>query len=259
MSFGVSSSKQKASQALTPNNDFLLNNAARATGIADTPVTPYTGVLGAPVSGDMSAAAHGAQGLLDFQAPNVTAGQLTDVDISKYMNPYESSVIGAATADNDHARQLAQRDASARFAASNAFGTGSRQAVYQGEVDGQYDRTHATMVANLRAQGFSEATANAMADINRKFSADQGNQGAAVQGAGVRANAAGILGNIGQAETANAQHANDLAYQEWLRQQGAPAAGQQLINQSAGLLYSGPLSSSSGSSFGLSGTIPVAP
>lgn len=83
------------------------------------------------------------------------------------------------------------------------------------------------------------------------------NQQAGLSGAQINAGAAGLLGNLGQQQQGmygnglnallqtgalgqqNQQAALDAAYQEFLRQQNYPFVGQNLINQSLGLLPQG--------------------
>lgn len=243
---GKSKSTSSQSLATNPNNGLLTSNYQRASTIADQPTQTYTGQTNATPNANLASAAQGAQGLLGFQAPTVSAGLLSDTDMSKYLNPYEDAVVNSTIADSDHARKLAQLDADGRFHAASAFG-GGRQAVYQGVVDSNSTRDLTGAVAQLRKGGWDSATANAIADLNRRLSADQGNQSASIQSAGVQQGAAGLLGNLGQFQTTTDQAGLDRLKAEWLRVQGDPAAKQQLLNQAAGLLYSGPLTESKSS------------
>ncbi len=89
------------------------------------------------------------------------AGGITAEDIARFQSPYTSSVIDAALADIDNFRARRQLGANAEAEAAGAFG-GDRQAVYRANIDGEYDRTMAGTVANLRNTGYQSAVSSAL-------------------------------------------------------------------------------------------------
>lgn len=101
-------------------------------------------------------------------------------------------------------------------------------------------------------------------NANASNQAQAQNQQAGIQGAGVNANAAGLLGQFGNSQFNNAlgytnalaqtgameqqaqQGQNAFDYQEFMRRMGYPAQGQQLINSSLGLLPNGGTTTTTG-------------
>lgn len=223
-------------------------NYARAQTVADAPATPYTGQLGAQLDPSVAAASDTFKGLSTFQAPQVsaapqvTAAQLANTDLTPYLNPYTKDVIDASAADSEQQRLVAQNANKASATAAGAYG-GTRSAVQAGVTDSQNQIAFATLAANLRSQGYSAAQASALADNQLKLQADTGNADRTQQGnvanqqaqlaaAGIQAGAAGSLGQLGLAATANDQTGLNGQYQEWLRQQQDPLVKQGLLNSS---------------------------
>jgi hypothetical protein len=239
-------------------------NFARAQTVADAPVTPYTGQLGAQLDPNVGASADTFKGLTSFAAPtvsgttvsgvpHVTADQLATTDLTPYLNPHTKEVIDASAADSEQQRLVAQNANKAAAGAAGAYG-GTRSAVQAGVTDSQNAIAFAQLAAQLRSQGYSAAQAAAMADHQLKLQADttnQGvdlsvatgnadreqqarlaNQGAALSSAGVQAASADSLGRLGLASTANTQYGLNAAYEEWLRQQQDPLVKQGLLNAS---------------------------
>ena len=84
--------------------------------------------------------------------------------IASYMSPYQEQVIDASLAalDREQARGLQSlRDAAVR---SGAFG-GGREAAAMGEYQATGDIARAQMEAQIRAQGFQDATQRRAADL----------------------------------------------------------------------------------------------
>lgn len=78
-------------------------------------------------------------------------------DIRGFYNPYEDDVIGAYLNDLGVMRNRADMQAGADAEAAGAFG-GDREAVYRAVTQGEYDRTGANTLANLRYQGWDSAS-----------------------------------------------------------------------------------------------------
>lgn len=241
MSLGRTSSK--SSQALNPNNDALLGNTGRAEGIANTPATPYGGSL------DLSASRGALSGLTGYNAQQVDAGSVGADEINLFMNPYTSQVIDSFLGDSLRGEQQSLQLSAAAAEKAGAFG-GGRHGVSDALTREAALRSRDGTTSGLRAQGFDTALGAAFTEAARKLQAAMANQTADLGAAGVRAGAATSLGALDQAEQM-------FDYNEFLRQQQDPLVKQQLLNQAYGLLYSGPLSSSSSSGWNFS--LPKAP
>lgn len=229
-------------------------NYDRALNIADAPFQPYTGQRVATFSptqqqgqaGLLSAAndptatntLNGAKGILgnavganngilNFQPRTVTANpitastydpaQLADVDLSKYMNPFQKQVIDASVAQNQYARDQQGVADNAAATAAHAFG-GSRQGVQRAETTAAYDRNNQQNIAALNSANFGQAQQAALADVasrnqggifnagqrqnagifnaGQDFNAQQTNASNDIAGAGLRLNASGQAGNL---------------------------------------------------------------
>lgn len=105
----------------------------------------------------------------------ITAGQVGNTDLSKYMDPYTQSVINSSLPIMQ--QQLGQTlSANAGTAAqTGAFG-GSRFGVQQGTAQAQGALGMANMAAGLNQANFTQAQAAATGDINRNLTADTQNQ-----------------------------------------------------------------------------------
>lgn len=146
-----------------------------------------------------------AQDLTGFNAPtvgNVTAAQWAGQDLSPYMNPFTQNVIDASMADQQNAYLEANNQLKAQAGAANAFGN-SRFGVAQGQMAADSVRDQALLSAQLRSQGFNTAAQLLGMDVDRQNEATAlnqqtawQNQNAALASAGMRANAAGILGSL---------------------------------------------------------------
>jgi hypothetical protein len=238
----------------------LSSNINRAQTIADQPFTPYSGQGYAPLSQNQTYSMQAARDLNGAGAPTIdmginAAGGLLGFNapggdfsgmISKYQNPYQQEVIDRAMADMERQRQIAGVQDNQTATAAKAFG-GSRHGVADSLTNAAYGRQFGDMVSNLRNQGFNSAASMAAQEAGM-------NQVGALNSAGVRANAAGMLGQFGQQQFNNAlgytnalaqtggieqqnqQGQNAFDYNEFLRQMGYDTQGQQLINSSLDLL-----------------------
>jgi hypothetical protein len=115
------------------------------------------------------------------------------------------------------ARQFAQQEVGNQgdLIRAGAFG-GSRRDIYEGERAGAYQGN----VANLMAQGYSQAQASALAQVG----AEQAALGSAASG----------LGGLGAAETQLALQNLQMPYQQYLFQQQYPLS---VLQGAAGLPY----------------------
>ena len=94
-----------------------------------------------------------------------SAAQLSDADLSQYMNPYQQDVIDTTMADLGRARDSAMNASGVAATQGGAFG-GDRHAVMESLNNADYMRQAASTSANLRNQGFQNAQNAAMSDIN---------------------------------------------------------------------------------------------
>ena len=113
-------------------------------------------------------------------ARDVSAGQLSGADLSAYINPYESQVVGQTLSDIGRQRELEQMQRSAQATAAGAFG-GSRHGIAEAETSRAFAEQAARTAAGLRQAGFDRATALAGQDIASRMQADLANQSAGLQ------------------------------------------------------------------------------
>jgi hypothetical protein len=310
MSFKAGTSQQDTSGTSTFTPDATLlgdlyNNLGNAQTLTSTPFQPYSGQMVAGFdpyqtqaqggladiynsqvgSAPLSSAMGATQGLTGYapqsvQAATMSAPQLSQANLSAYMNPYQSSVIDSTLADMARQQQIQSQANSTQATQAGAFG-GSRSAVLQNLSDDSYDRSVASTLANLNQGNYSQAQAAAQSDLNRQMSANQANQGAAMQaaladqsaglqGAGLNLNAAGSLANMsgqqlsqalqqagalssaGDAQQQNQQDQLNAAYQQWQLAQQYPIQMQELMNQTLGTIPMYGTTTSSGSTTGSS-------
>jgi hypothetical protein len=263
MSGGKSTTTQ--SNTVDPQLMALYNsNYSRASNIANQPTQAYTGQLSAPLTGTQVQANGLLSGIATGQTgadtlnqaktattgilngPGVTAGQISDTDLSKYLNPYTQDVIDTSLGDLERSREI-QRVADQQSAtAAGAFG-GSRQGVADSLTNDSYLRNAASTAANLRSQGYNTALGAAQTDISNKLGADEFNANqkanAATSLAGLSNDEltqalqrAGALATAGATEQQTQQTADEAAYQDWLRQLQDPLTKQGVLNQALGII-----------------------
>lgn len=194
---GQTGSQQQQTQQTTQLppwiNDAAQQNYGFAQNVAARPLQQYQGQMVPDVSQQLqqswnTAATAGNAGLPQYNAAtagfvgalgqtptNVTAGQVGDTNLSKYMDPYTQSVINASLPIMQ--QQLGQTLATnaGTAAQTGAFG-GSRFGVQQGTAQAQGALGEAQMAAQLNQANFGQAQAAATGDINRTLQAQQGNQ-----------------------------------------------------------------------------------
>jgi hypothetical protein len=113
--------------------------------------------------------------------------------VQSYYNPFQQDVIDQTMADIERQRQMASMGLGQQATAAKAFG-GSRQGVAEGVMAGEFGRTAAQTLGNLRNQGYQNALGLAMQQ-------QMANQNLGLQGAQFRLGAAQQLGQMGQAQT----------------------------------------------------------
>lgn len=172
-----------------------------------------------------------------YNPQQVNAQRLGGMDLSQYMNPFTGEVETNALRALESTRQGAQNQIGDAFQSSKAFG-GSRQALQSAVTDAQFGQQAGDLSAKLRQANFAQAQQAATGDITRDMTAQQLNQAAGLQGAGLnlqgyqaaadlvdrghRADIAdiGLLDTYGGQQQQMAQGGLDLKYQDFLEKQG---------------------------------------
>lgn len=206
-----------------------------------------------------------------YQPERVQAGSLAQTSLDPYMNPYTQNVLQTSLDTLNQQRLMGLNQASDAAIKARAFG-GSRQAIQEGVVNAAAQQQAGQLAAQLMSQNFAQAQAAAQGDIQRQMAAQQLNQAAGLQGAGLGITGAQALGGLagagqqnfltGAASALAAQEAIqqqqqaelDAARQAYAEQQQFPAQQLNLPIQALGLTPYGGTStqtSSGGSSSGL--------
>ena len=126
--------------------------------------------------------------LTGFNSPMVDASSLGG-QVQGLLNPATQDVIDATNAQIDRNTAGAMNQTDTNLAGQHAFG-GSRQGVADAEVAAQGGLQKNQLAAQLNQGNYNTALQTALA-------AQQGNQGAAAQAAGIRAGAANSLAGLG--------------------------------------------------------------
>lgn len=155
----------------------------------------------------------------NYQPQQVTAAQLSEANLSPYMNPYTQNVIDTSLSALNTQRMMGLNQASDAAARAKAFG-GSRQAIQEGVVNASAQQQAGQLAANLYNQNFMQAQAAAQSDIARQMQAQQLNQAAGLQGAQLGLSGASLLGNLA-----------NMGQQSFLTGMGASLAAQSAIQQ----------------------------
>ena len=202
------------------NTAATLGNAGQPQ--INTATAGFAGALGqTPMSvtpqtlADVSAATqYGAPSNLGggAGAPGGASGAIGNAGLGAYMNPYTQSVINSSLPimQQQLGQTLAQNAGTA--SQTGAFG-GSRFGVQQGTAQAQGALGMANMAAGLNSQNFAQAQAAATGDIQRRLTADQGNQAAQQAKINSDINAASGLNQTAQNAGQLAQNAYSMQNQ----------------------------------------------
>ena len=144
---------------------------------ADQYAAGSLGYLGALAQNPMQVSAGGPTMQVNNpgNAAAVTAGQLSNTNLSPYLDPYTQDVINATMPGMIQANALSQNQGANAANSANAFG-GSRQGIQQGVAQAQGAQNVGLMLANLNNANFTQAQAAATGDINRNLTAATTNQ-----------------------------------------------------------------------------------
>ena len=151
-----------------------------------------------------------------YRPTNVTAGQLSDTNLQPYMNPFQQQVTDATMNELRHQEDINRNAVGDASMASGAWG-GDRTGVEYANNHDNFTRQRAGILSQLNTANFNNAQQMATGDINRRFSADQGNQGM-----NQAMNQFGISGkaNLGSSALTNGMSLADPARLAALSQQG---------------------------------------
>lgn len=158
---------------LTPNQQQAITEASNNAGVGQQMI---------------AAGYNPAQALTSFSAAPVNALSLNP-EITSLLNPATAATVQATNADIQHTADQQQAQLDASLAGSGAWG-GTRQAVADATLQGDAARTQALTDAQVNTQNYDTALSTALA-------AQQGNQNAAVQSAGVNATGVNLLNALG--------------------------------------------------------------
>jgi hypothetical protein len=207
------------SQSPTLNGDY---------NVGGLDAKKYMSQMGTAGGGGYSAAMMTApsQDLYDYEAAlaqgqSYGAAQLSDKDINDYMNPYTQNVIDTTMGDLDKARQMALNSTGAAATAGGAFG-GDRHGIMEAQNNADFMDQVARSSAQLRNQGYQNAQAAAMGDVNALNQSYQSNAAMAQQ--------AGLANQA--AQNARSQFVGGTANQNAMQ---TGLANQSAANQAAAL------------------------
>jgi len=185
--------------------DFLQNTLLPfATNISEQGFTPYGGEMTAGVSDTTMMARPQFERIANIAG--MTPADYAAMTRENY-NPYQTDVIDASVARAAREREISRVGEQAELAKRGAFGN-ERRGVYEAERQVGYELGRDEMIANLLQQGYTQAQAASMAQLDQS-------QSAAGQAA------AGFT-QLGGLEQATEQARLDALFAEFMREQGLP-------------------------------------
>ena len=186
--------------------DFARDTMSDAAAMmAQASATPPPQVTAAPMAPAPQVNAQPMQNAPNVNAQNINAGQLSNTDLSPYMNPFTQAVTDTTMSELERQRLIAMNQTNS--AASGAFG-GSRHGIMQAETNRGFGDIAARTAAGLNSDNFMQAQGAAFQDIGNSFAANQSNQASSLQAQLANANNAMQVGRNNQASDLQAQLAN---------------------------------------------------
>jgi len=165
---------------ITPATENIVGNITQNAAMSQ-PAFAYAQQLAAQAGG--------------YQPQQVQPGQLSQTDLSQYMNPYTQAVLGTSLDVLNQQRQTGLNQAYDAAIKAKAFG-GSRQAIQEGVVNAAAQQQAGQLAAQLMAQNYGQAQTAAQADITRAMEAQRLNQQAGLSGAQLGIQGASTLGQL---------------------------------------------------------------
>ena len=173
-----------------------------------------------------------ASGLGSFEPfLNKAQGLTGPTAYQAYMSPYQQDVIDATMADFDQQAAKGLPASSAQAIGAGAFG-GGREGVQRAEYQSASDRNRASLLAQLRQQGFGQAQNLAQADFGRNLTLAQ--QSPALLGQQISA-----LTGLGAQQAARAQQGLTAQQQLLSRQAMQPLEAAQQFGSGVTQLIAG--------------------
>jgi hypothetical protein len=165
---------------LTPGTEQVVGNITQNAAMSQ-PAFAYAQQLAAQAGG--------------YRPTQVQPGQLSQTDLSQYMNPYTQAVLGTSLDVLNQQRLTGLNQAYDAAIKAKAFG-GSRQAIQEGVVNAAAQQQAGQLAAQLMAQNYGQAQTAAQADITRAMEAQRLNQQAGLSGAQIGIQGAQTLGGL---------------------------------------------------------------
>lgn len=232
MSNNAAASTAKAnnanSQQIGAAQNTMLNDAQT---IANTPFTPYTGTLTAPMSGNEQAGYSQALNVANSgvaQADNTKAtGQIDAVannpwnaqTAQTYMNPYTQQVTDNAIANQNKSYLTSLAGMKENAAGSGAFG-GGRNAIAESNLTATNAQNIGTLTANSNSAAYNDAFQKWQGDNNMKLSTANAYEAAGQDVTAMNSTQIADLMKTGGVSQAIAQTDLSSQYGQFLRQQG---------------------------------------
>jgi hypothetical protein len=225
---GTAKANNATSAQIGAAQGTMLNDAST---IANTPFTPYTGTLTAPMSGNEQQGYSQASNVANAgqaQADNAKAtGQIDAVannpwnaqTAQTYMNPYTQQVTDNAIANQNKSYLTSLAGLKENAAGSSAFG-GGRNAIAESNMASTNAMNIGTLTADSNAKAYDTAFSNWQADNQTKLNASN-----AYEAAGqdlTNMNSAQISDLMKTGGVSQAINQTDLTnqYGQFMRQQG---------------------------------------
>jgi hypothetical protein len=210
----------------------------RATTVANTPYTPYSGEGVAPLSNQMLAGLGGVNQYANTAQPYLqTAGQMTQQAaapvtptaysgsaIGQFMNPFTSDVVQATQAQMNNQNQQQAQFLNSQNIGAGAFG-GDRAGVSQAVLAGQQQTAEAPVIAGLNQANYNQALAEFNNQQQTGLQSQEFNQGQLGQMAtqygnlGVAAQQAGLQGAGAQMQAGAIPQTEQQAIDNYLQGQ----------------------------------------
>lgn len=185
---------------------------------------------------NVNAAAGSAQPYIDAATVATTAGmssaQPGELEIAKYMNPYQQQVIDATMRQLSQSNEQAQSGALGTAISSGAFG-GDRAGIAAANLANQQGMAMGSTLAGLNAQNYGQAVQTAQQQQGVTLGATQADLARFLQGGGqlanlgVTAQQAGLQGaeaqiNAGTLEQQTEQAGKTALVNQFMQEQGYP-------------------------------------
>lgn len=267
---GGGASQQSSTSQLDPEiKQAFLSNKARATGVAEnlgarefagfTPeqltafgITQRTATE-MPGLQKLQSGAGTISNVANLTPEQLSGGSILNRNIASYMNPYTSEVVDRTMSDIGRARDIALTNERSRATAAKAFG-GTRGLVAEQLASEPYVKQMGDVAAQLRKEGYTQATGLAESDINRETAAR-------TAAANLGLTAGQTLADLGAKEQALGYQAGEALAGVGAQRQGLsqaqmdairnlPLEQQQIINQALSLQPAGGAGTQTASSGG---------